>query len=95
VNLIAGENAQGKTNILESMYFLATAKSHRTSRDDELIQQGKEWFYLKGQVSSGSLSTVVEISNACGEKKESQDKRQGAGADIQCAWRNKRGDVFA
>ena len=69
VNLIAGENAQGKTNILESMYFLATAKSHRTSRDDELIQRGKEWFYLKGQVSSRSLSTVVEITNACGEKK--------------------------
>ena len=69
VNLIAGANAQGKTNILESMYFLSTAKSHRTSRDDELIQQGKEWFYLKGQVSSRSLSTVVEITNACGEKK--------------------------
>ena len=50
VNLIAGENAQGKTNILEGIYFLSTAKSHRTNRDDELIQHGKLWFYLKGQV---------------------------------------------
>ncbi len=70
VNLIAGQNAQGKTNILEGIYFLSTAKSHRTNRDDELIQRGKQWFYLKGQVSSGSLSTVVEITNACGEKKK-------------------------
>ena len=68
-NLIAGENAQGKTNILEGIYFLSTAKSHRTIRDDELIRRGKLWFYLKGQVSSRSLSTVVEITNACGEKK--------------------------
>ena len=69
VNLITGENAQGKTNILEGIYFLSTVKSHRTNRDDELIQQEKEWFYLKGQVSSRNLSTVVEIINACGEKK--------------------------
>jgi len=74
-NLIAGENAQGKTNILEGIYFLSTAKSHRTIRDDELILRGKLWFYLKGQVSSGrgvmynAPTTVVEITNACGEKK--------------------------
>ena len=69
VNLITGANAQGKTNILEGIYFLSTAKSHRTNRDDELIQRGKLWFYLKGQVSSKSLSNVVEITNTCGEKK--------------------------
>ena len=76
VNLITGENAQGKTNILEGIYFLSTAKSHRTSRDDELIQHGKLWFYLKGQVLShrhssriAPASNVVEITNACGEKK--------------------------
>ena len=69
VNLITGENDQGKTTILEGIYFLSTAKSHRTNRDDELIQHGKLWFYLKGQVSSRGLSNVVEITNACGEKK--------------------------
>lgn len=70
VNLITGENAQGKTNILEGIYFLSTVKSHRTNRDDELIQSEKEWFYLKGQVSSRNMSTVVEIINASGEKKK-------------------------
>jgi DNA replication and repair protein RecF len=70
VNIITGENAQGKTNILEGIYFLSTVKSHRTSRDDELIQHGKLWFYLKSQVSSKNLSNMVEITNVCGEKKK-------------------------
>lgn len=81
VNLITGENAQGKTNILEGIYFLSTAKSHRTNRDDELIQRGSLWFYLKGQVlsqrfnsqakiESWATSNVIEITNACGEKKK-------------------------
>ena len=38
VNILIGENAQGKTNLLESIYTLALAKSHRTSNDKELIR---------------------------------------------------------
>lgn len=33
-----GENAQGKTNVIESIYVLAIAKSHRTTNDKELIR---------------------------------------------------------
>ena len=69
VNLIIGENAQGKTNILEAIHFLSTAKSHRTPRDDDLIQNGKPWFYLKGEVTSRITSNIVEITNTWGEKK--------------------------
>ena len=38
VNVIIGENAQGKTNLMEAIYVLAMAKSHRTSNDRELIR---------------------------------------------------------
>ena len=38
VNVIIGENAQGKTNLMEAIYVLAMAKSHRTSNDQELIR---------------------------------------------------------
>ena len=38
VNVIIGENAQGKTNVMESIYVLAMAKSHRTSNDKDLIR---------------------------------------------------------
>jgi len=70
MNLVVGGNAQGKTNILEGIYFLSTAKSHRTSLDTELIQNGKSWFYLKGSVKARNSSTVVEMINASDEKKK-------------------------
>ena len=38
INVLIGENAQGKTNIMESIYVLSMAKSHRTSNDKELIR---------------------------------------------------------
>lgn len=72
INLITGGNAQGKTNILEGIYFLSTAKSHRTNLSDELIQHEKRWFYLKGEVSSKNSSTTVEIINAYGEGKRAR-----------------------
>ncbi len=37
VNVFMGDNAQGKTNILEGIYYCAFARSHRTSKDRELI----------------------------------------------------------
>ena len=52
VNLIVGENAQGKTTLLEAIYFLSTAKSHRTYPDDELIRHNEDWFYLKGEIAA-------------------------------------------
>jgi len=42
LNIFYGDNAQGKTNILESIYFCATGKSHRTKNDKELIKWENE-----------------------------------------------------
>ena len=46
VNVFIGDNAQGKTNILESIYYGAFAKSHRTSKDKELINWKKDKAYI-------------------------------------------------
>jgi len=70
VNLIIGGNAQGKTNILEGIHFLSTAKSHRTNIDNELIQNEKDWFYLKGRVFTRNIVTEVEMINVCEDKKK-------------------------
>ena len=40
LNLITGENAIGKTNIIEAIYYLSLAKSFRTSEDNDLILKG-------------------------------------------------------
>ena len=41
-NILYGDNAQGKTNVLESVYLAATTRSHRGSKDKEIIRFGKE-----------------------------------------------------
>ena len=46
-NLLYGDDAQGKTNILEALYFCASAKSHRGSKDREIIRFGEEEAHVK------------------------------------------------
>ncbi|MFO7171741.1 MAG: DNA replication/repair protein RecF [Bacillota bacterium] len=62
LNIVYGENAQGKTNLLEAIYFLATGKSHRTSRDQELIQQGHAELRVEARVvrKTGELTLALQ-----------------------------------
>lgn len=46
-NILYGDNAQGKTNVLESIYMCSTARSHRASRDRELIRFDAEESHIK------------------------------------------------
>jgi len=64
VNVFLGENAHGKTNVMESIYVLALAKSHRTSNDKELIRWDQEYAKIEGRVEkkNGSLPLELTIS---------------------------------
>ena len=42
VTVFTGPNAQGKTNILEALHVCCLGRSHRTARDEEMIQWGQE-----------------------------------------------------
>ena len=53
VNLIVGENAQGKTNLLESVLYLSPGRSFRTARGQELIRFGAEFADLECRLQSG------------------------------------------
>lgn len=55
VNIFVGPNAQGKTNLLESIYVLALTKSHRTHHDKELIQWEGESALLQGDVEKNMV----------------------------------------
>ena len=46
-NVIFGENAQGKTNILEAIYICSTTKSHRGGKDKEVIKFGCDDAHIK------------------------------------------------
>ena len=52
VNLLVGDNAQGKTNLLEAIAFLGSGRSFRTQKNGELIYLGEEYAGLEGSVFS-------------------------------------------
>ena len=52
VNLIVGDTAQGKTNLLEAIAFLGSGKSFRTQKNAELVKMGEEVGILEGEMFS-------------------------------------------
>jgi DNA replication and repair protein RecF len=69
VNVFLGENAQGKTNLLEAIYVLAMARSHRTPHDKELIQWDAEYAKIEGRVKKRSGTIPLEITLSSKGKK--------------------------
>ena len=62
INVIIGDNAQGKTNILESIYVLAITKSYRTNNDSNLIKFNNNLFVIKGNITYNSSIKDLQIS---------------------------------
>lgn len=64
VNILIGENAQGKTNILESLFVLALTRSHRTHKDKELIGWERERAFIGAEISRklGDIRLNLTIS---------------------------------
>ena len=52
VNLLVGGNANGKTNLLEAISYLSTAKAFRAKREQELLRFGAEFAELSARVHS-------------------------------------------
>lgn len=61
INIIYGDNAQGKTNLLESIYFLGITKSHRSFIDNNLIKEGKKKAIINGSINKGSLDINLSV----------------------------------
>lgn len=60
-NILFGDNAQGKTNILEAAYMSGTTKSHKGSRDKEMISFGEEEAHLKTVVVRGGREYQIDM----------------------------------
>lgn len=60
LTLLTGENAQGKTNLLEAVFFLATGHSHRTSQGRELIAFGEEYARVVGEIRRQSGTFTLQ-----------------------------------
>lgn len=70
VNLIYGDNAQGKTNLLEAIAYLSCARSHRARYDREMIQLGAASACVKGGVVSRERDFTLEARLAQGRGRQ-------------------------
>ena len=60
INILQGENAAGKTNVLEAIGFLSFGKSFRTQKDADCIKQGNDTAYIKGMIAKMQGRLTVE-----------------------------------
>lgn len=60
-NVLYGDNAQGKTNILEAIYVCSTTKSHKGSKDREIVRFGEEESHIKMIVNRGGIPHRIDM----------------------------------
>ena len=70
VNVIYGENAQGKTNLREAIAYLSTASSHRARYDRELIRFGADYAFVKAGVFSRQREFTLEARLGRGVRRQ-------------------------
>jgi DNA replication and repair protein RecF len=78
LNVILGANGQGKTNLLEALYYLATLRSFRSAQARELVQWGESAFRLRGLLSRQDRTVTYEV---VGSTEGRTLKVDGAGVD--------------
>ena len=61
-NILYGNNAQGKTNILEAIYLLATTKSHRGSMDKDMIRLEQKEAFIHGYFTDRHIHFNIDIN---------------------------------
>ena len=62
INILYGDNAQGKTNLLEACYYSAISKSFKSSKDKEIIRFGQDYLGIKTVIEKNNREYVIEIS---------------------------------
>ena len=78
LNLLYGANAAGKTNVLEAVFLCALGRSHRTSRDQEMIGRGLSGAYVGLELETRTGSRLIELKLRTGDDaaRNPRDKKQ-------------------
>lgn len=78
LNLLYGANAAGKTNVLEAVFLCALGRSHRTSKDQELIGHGLAGAYvgLEAETRSGTRRIEIKLRTGDAVSRNPKDKKQ-------------------
>ena len=62
IHVLAGKNAQGKTNLLEALLYLSTTRSHRTNTDKDLIREKSEAFFIRAKIEKEHKKEDIQIT---------------------------------
>lgn len=85
INILYGENAQGKTNVLEALYITATGKSQRTNNYQDMIRKGAEGFEISLKAAIRERTNHIDIRYF---------REKGKHAEINGIKRNKISDIL-
>lgn len=69
INILTGENGQGKTNVVEAVYLLCTGKSHRTNRENDMIKAENNWCRVRGEAKKRDGRHCVDMVLQKGQKR--------------------------
>ena len=61
VNVVSGENASGKTNLVEAIYYLSTARSFRNASPNELIKKGEVYGEIEASIYEGKIRRDIRV----------------------------------
>ena len=89
VNILCGENAQGKTNLLEAIHFTSLGKSFRTTHDEEMIRFGEDFCEVSLDFSDSVRRQNITVRMMAGKRKQIEHNRIKVGrvSDIVGAFR--------
>lgn len=69
INIFYGNNAQGKTNLLEAVYYSTTTKSYRSCKDKELIYFGEKEAHIQTVIEKGAHEHIIDFHLKDSDKK--------------------------
>jgi len=85
-NLIYGQNASGKTSVLEAIAYLGRGKSFRGASTTDLVRHGEKEFVLFGEVSDGARTAKVGVRNSnAGLETRIDGEKEGGSAALAAA----------
>lgn len=89
VNILCGENAQGKTNLLEAIHFTSLGKSFRTTHDEEMIRFGEEFCEVSLDFCDSVRRQNITVRMMAGKRKQMEHNhiKVGRVSDIVGAFR--------
>ena len=68
-NIFYGDNAQGKTNILEAIFMTATTRSHKSSKDQDIIRFGYDEAHIRSYLFKEEITRQIDMHLRKGKTK--------------------------